>query len=205
MTMRIEGTRPATEPMSTGPAASFAAASPEAVIAEAALQLEESAERAREGERAQRQVRSQARRAEIRERKKAARMELAATCVQAAGQAASAAASGASSAKAAGKLQQPGLNDAQTQAITQRATSVGSYGDLGEAAGGAIAGGLRFAGSKATARAETRGLQADEAADRLEEHRASREQLTRLSERALDHVAQISDAKHQAAMAALRG
>lgn len=186
MTMRIEGTRPATEPTSMEPAASFVAASPEAVIAEAALQLEESAERAREGEQAQRRLRSQARRAEIADRKKAARLELAATCFQAAGKAAS----GASNMAGAGG--------------TEGESSSGR-GDLFEAAGDVGGGVARLYAAKANAEAETHGLAADEAADRLEEHRASREQLTRLSERALDHIAQISDAKHQAAMAALRG
>lgn len=188
MSMRIEGTRPATELESTAPAASFVAASPEAVIARAALQLEESAERAREGEQAQRRLRSQARRAEIADRKKAARLELAATCIQAAGKAAS----GASNMAGAGG------SDGQRSLAQGR-------GDLFEAAGDIGGGVARLYAAKANAEAETHGLAADEAADRLEEHRASREQLTRLSERALDHIAQISDAKHQAAMAALRG
>ncbi|MCA9612402.1 MAG: hypothetical protein KC586_06550 [Myxococcales bacterium] len=151
------------------------------MIAEAALHLEESSERARDGERAQRQVRTQARRAEISDRKKAARLELAATCIQAAGQ-------------AAGGLSSAGGTDAGKG----RGQAYEAAGDLG----GGIA---KLYGAKASAAAETHGLAADEAGERLEDHRAAREQFTRLAERAVDHIQQISDAKHQAAMAALRG
>lgn len=186
MTVRIEGARlaPGQTPEQTPPAA-FAASSPEAVIAEAALALEESAERAREGERAQRQVRSQARRAEIQARKKAARLELAATVIQSAGKAASGVIGASSSGGSAERAQ--------------------GYAALAQAEGELGGGIARFFGAKASAAAETHRLSADEAADRLAEHRDSREQLSRLTERAVDHVAQIIDAQHQAAMAALRG
>lgn len=205
MSIRIDGARAVAEPSPESCSVGFAAASPEAVIAQASLHLEESAERAREGERSQRQVRSQARRAEIQDRKKAARMELGAACVQAGGQAASGAASAASSTQALKDLKQPNLSNQQLAEVDASQKRAQGYGSVAEAAGTLGAAGLRFAGSNATSEAELHSLAADQAAEALEEHRASREQLTRLAERAADHVAQISDAKHQAAMAALRG
>ncbi|MCB9636788.1 MAG: hypothetical protein H6721_32155 [Sandaracinus sp.] len=153
--------------------------SAEAVVAQASLLLEEAGERSRSLERSQQRERSSERRAALEDKAKASVLKLVGTTIEA----------GISA--AAGVASIAGASDTF-------ATVAKPLGQLANAS-------LGFAAEEQSLQAEGRGIAADEHQAIAESSRADADRATRLAERAMSHMEQMQQAKHQAAMAALRG
>ena len=94
------------------------------------------------------------------------------------------------------------LEAAEFQAQGQR---LGSYGQLAQAGAGAIASGLSYAAERRDIQAEQLNQNASVHAESAELADEARESAQRFADKAMQHMSDIEQAKHRAAMAPLRG
>ena len=209
---------------------------PEMVIAQAAMDLEDAAQRNADTSRRARASQRTAQRASLGEKRKAAKLQLAAGLVNAGAQAAQGVASFASASSdldavssseqasqfdrdAAVLEQEHGASDVTTQRAGELASEsrldaaghsaaskrTSAAGGLASSAGAAAGSLLSHFGERASIDAEERTIQAAEHGDAAETAEEARESAQRFADKAMQHLSEIEEAKHRAAMAALRG
>lgn len=152
--------------------------SPEAVLALAALNVEESADRARETRTSLRQSRGTQQRAAIAEKRRAARFDFAASLVQGV-------------ASAAGGL--AGMDGNESLGKTLEG--------LGSAAGACI----KIGSANATQAAETSELQAREMGEAAEDSGAHAQRQEQHASKAMQNASDLARGRHEAMMLAIRG
>jgi len=203
---------PDASPLSTG--------SPEELIAQVAVQLEEAGARDADVARHLRRSRTSERRAALDDKRKAAKLQLAGGIVKSSASAAQAAVSIGQSAN--------NLDAAYDTSIGEHATATGDH-DLAlsseqsaaqhkaradglESTGAFIGAGgdgassiIGYFGDRASIEAEQHDTEAETIGNAADAAEQARESAHRFADKAMQHMAEIEEAKHRAAMAALRG
>lgn len=199
-------------PLSTG--------SPEELIAQVAVQLEQAGARDADVSRQMRRSQTRANRASLDDKRKAAKLQLAAGITEASASAVQGAISigqssqnlaASSSSAAADGFESAGMTDQamierrDAGAHSARSERMGGTSSLVGAGGQAAGSVMKYFGERASIEAEEHANQAQELAQSAEAADEARESAQRFADKAMQHLGEIEEAKHRAAMAALRG
>ena len=195
--------------------ADFASGGPEHVIAEAALELDEASERTSEVSRRSRRAQRRSQRAALAEKRKAAKLELAAGLTQSVSQAATSAASIAQNASASQSGDATARSDqrampgddipSSTTGPDAPESLLSSFGQVAQSGTTAVVSGLTYASKRHGIQSEQLNQSAAAHGDSTEEAEETRKSMQRFADKALQHLSEIAETKQRALLASLRG
>jgi len=194
--------------------------SPEELIAQVAVRLEEAGARDADVSRQMRRSRTRENRAALDDKRKAAKLQLAAGITQSAASAVQGAVSlgqasqnlqasnatiDAKQLEATGESELALVSQRDAAAHSASSERMGGASSLVGAGGEGTAATMRYFGERASIEAARHENEAEVLSESAQASDEARESAQRFADKAMQHMAEIEEAKHRAAMAALRG